>query len=144
MSIKITTTVITLLASITLPLTNPARAQSYSIPTVNIASNANIASILFELPQTDTEISETRQQSFNYILKGLDFEEEGEEEEAQEYYKAAIEADSENGWGWLLLGRLLRDRSLVEHAYSLFDQQNEAQGKAATVKVWESITGGGN
>ncbi len=120
--------------SLLLTLAQPVCSQPNSSAIAKIAQNP------FGLPQSeDSEMTETRQKSFEFILAGVAFEEAGEDEEAQAYYEAAIETDEENGWGWLLLGRLRHEPRLVKHSYMVFDSQNDAQGKAAAVDVMKSI-----
>jgi tetratricopeptide (TPR) repeat protein len=137
MPIDIPTTITALLfTSISFSLGLATHPRSLSYPSADIAPvNAKITQNPFEL----TEMTDARQQSFEYILKGIEAEEADRKEAAREYYTAAIEADEENGWGWLLLGRLLRQPRLIEHSYDLFSQQNDSQGKAIAIEVMEAI-----
>jgi hypothetical protein len=136
MSIDITKTLLLVLATSVMVL-NPSLAQSY--PNVNLASvNAKITLNPFKLAESGMSES---QQSFEYILKGIEAEGAGEEGDAQDYYKAAIETDEENAWGWLLLGRLQQEAQLVQHSYELFDAQNDDRGKATAIEVMRAIKG---
>jgi tetratricopeptide (TPR) repeat protein len=144
MSVDITKNILPALTTLVLILANPNRAHPYPYPSVNLPSvNTKVAQNPFKLPQLeDAEMSEIlRQQSFEYILKGMQSEEAGEEGDAQDYYKAAIETYNENGWAWLLLGRLQQEAQLVQHSYELFDAQNDNRGKATAIEVMRAIKG---
>jgi hypothetical protein len=91
---------------------------------------------------SDSEASSVRDRSMDYIKKGFEAEEAGNAELAMQNYITAAKIDPTNGYGFLLLGRLVGNNAdgimLVNKAAELFQAENDSEGLELATKLLKS------
>jgi hypothetical protein len=89
-----------------------------------------------------SEASSARDRSMEYVKKGYAAEEAGNAELAIQNYIAAVQMDETNGYGFLLLGRLVGNNKegimLVQKSAELFQAENDSEGLELATKLLKS------
>jgi tetratricopeptide (TPR) repeat protein len=105
---------------------NTEMARANLLSGVNIQIDRSISN------DSDESTTNDRDRCMELIQLSLSAYEQGNHQQEIEFYKAAIQCDQSNGWGFLLYATTTDDSTEIipylEHAIELFEAANETDG----------------